>query len=83
MRKFVCLLILLCSFLFAETIPVADANVEGARVEMEGGLAELDGDSLEYIDDKFVEELDGYDTMLFDFSDGYENFEQWAECNLI
>jgi hypothetical protein len=50
MRKFVCLLILLCSFLFAETIPVADANLEGARVEMEGGLAELDDDSHEYID---------------------------------
>ena len=50
MRKFVCLLILLCSFPFAETLPVADANVEGARVEMEGGLAELDDDSHEYID---------------------------------
>ena len=51
MRKFVCLLILLCSFSFAETIPVVGANVEDARVEMDGGLAELEDDSLEYIDD--------------------------------
>ena len=35
MRKFVCLLILVSSFLFAETLPVADA-MEGTRVEMEG-----------------------------------------------
>lgn len=40
-------------------------------------------DAMDYIDDQFVTELDGYDTMLFDFTDGYENFEQWAECNLI
>lgn len=40
-------------------------------------------DSLEYMDDKFIEELDGYDTMFFDLTDGYDNFEQWAECNLI
>ena len=51
MRKFVCLIILFCSFSFAETIPVVGANVEDARVEMDGGLAELEDDSLEYIDD--------------------------------
>lgn len=40
-------------------------------------------EALEYIDDGFVEELEGYDTMLHDFCDGYDSFEQWAECNLI
>lgn len=40
-------------------------------------------DALEYIDDDFVEELDGYDTLLHDFCDGYDSYEQWAECNLI
>lgn len=40
-------------------------------------------DAMEYIDNQFITEIDGYDTMLFDFADGYDNFEQWAECNLI
>lgn len=26
---------------------------------------------------------DGYTTMTQDFCDGYDNFESWAECNLI
>lgn len=34
-------------------------------------------------DDNAVEELDGYDTLMRDFCDGYDNYEQWAECNLI
>lgn len=34
-------------------------------------------------DDNIIEELDGYDTLFRDFTDGYDNFEQWAECNLI
>lgn len=34
-------------------------------------------------EDDFMEELDGYNTLLYDFCDGYGNFEQWAECNLI
>ena len=34
-------------------------------------------------EDDLIEELDGYDTLLNDFCDGYDNFEQWAECNLI
>lgn len=41
-------------------------------------------DNLEDIENDYIrEEIDGYDTMLRDFSDGYDNFEQWAECNLI
>ena len=41
-------------------------------------------DNLEDIKNDYIrEEIDGYDTMLRDFSDGYDNFEQWAECNLI
>lgn len=43
----------------------------------------LDFYSLEDIDDEMREELDGYDTMFRDFCDGYDSFEQWAECNLI
>lgn len=40
--------------------------------------------SVDEIDDKdIIEEIDGYDTMFRDFCDGYDNFEQWAECNLI
>lgn len=42
-----------------------------------------ESDAMEYIDDKFIEELDGLDTLFHDFSDGYDNFESWAECNLI
>lgn len=34
-------------------------------------------------DDNIIKELDGYDTLLRDFCEGYDNFEQWAECNLI
>jgi hypothetical protein len=40
MRKLVCLIILICSFSFAETVPVAGANVEGAPVDLEGVHAE-------------------------------------------
>lgn len=40
--------------------------------------------SVDEIDDEdIIEEIDGYDTMFRDFCDGYDNFEQWAECNLI
>ena len=40
MRKLVCLIILICSFSFAETVPVMGANVEGAPVDLEGVHAE-------------------------------------------
>lgn len=41
-------------------------------------------ESIEDIDDDdIMEELDGYDTMFRDFTDGYDSYEQWAECNLI
>lgn len=43
-------------------------------------------DSIETIsdcDDAVIQEFDGYDTLIRDFCDGYDNYEQWAECNLI
>lgn len=41
-------------------------------------------DSIDELDDEdIIEEFDGYDTLMRDFCDGYDNFEQWAECNLI
>lgn len=67
---------------FLETIP----NISRTFGVMSNAMLPDPDDeesSLEYIDDQFVEELEGYDTMLFDFTDGYDSFEQWAECNLI
>lgn len=41
-------------------------------------------ENLEEIDDAdIINEIDGYDTLMRDFYGGYDNFEQWAECNLI
>lgn len=34
-------------------------------------------------DEDIVQEFDGYDTLIRDFCDGYDSFEQWAECNLM
>lgn len=43
-----------------------------------------DIDNLDDVEnDEIRDEIDGYDTLMRDFCDGYENFEQWAECNLI
>ena len=51
MRNVVCLILFLTVFLFAETHPVADANGMGEPTETEDELAELEDDSLEYIDE--------------------------------
>ena len=41
----------------------------------------------ETVDNMSIEEIHneyaGYETLTNDFSDGYDNFESWAECNLI
>lgn len=41
-------------------------------------------DSEDEIDDEdMIEEIDGYDTLFRELCEGYDNYEQWAECNLI